>query len=85
MTEAEKIKHKLEVQLAVSDTIDSDFVVVSKGNAKKLIVFLAEQQPVPAELEGGGANWWDVCGNCHTTIIRNYKFCPECGRGILWA
>ena len=41
-------------------------------------------KPVPAELEGGGSNWWYVCGECHTAIDRKDRYCRECGKEIKW-
>ena len=43
-----------------------------------------QQDPVEAELEGGGHTWWYVCGECHTAIDPRDKFCRECGRRINW-
>ncbi|MBQ1792887.1 MAG: hypothetical protein II008_22155 [Oscillospiraceae bacterium] len=43
-----------------------------------------QQDPVEAELEGGGHTWWYVCGECHTAIDTRDKFCRECGRRINW-
>ena len=44
----------------------------------------SSEKPVPAEIEGGGHNWWYVCGECHTTISSGDKFCRECGRAVKW-
>lgn len=38
-----------------------------------------------AEIEGGGLTWFFVCGECHTAIDSNDKYCRQCGRGIVWA
>lgn len=27
---------------------------------------------------------WEVCPECKTFAMRNYNFCPECGRAIKW-
>lgn len=43
---------------------------------------IAYLTPVPAEIEGGGHNWFEVCGECHTSINSWWRFCPECGRGV---
>lgn len=48
------------------------------------IELLKEQDPVPAELEGGGSNWWNVCGECHGLINSSDNYCRHCGRRILW-
>lgn len=41
-----------------------------------------QQDPVKAELEGGGHTWWYVCEECRTAIDTKDKFCRECGRRI---
>jgi len=43
-----------------------------------------QQDPVDAELEGGGSTWWHVCEECHGTIDTKDKYCRECGRRIRW-
>lgn len=44
-----------------------------------------EQQIAEIEIEGDGRTfWWYVCGECHTVIGRNDKYCRECGRRIVW-
>ena len=43
---------------------------------------LKEQKPVEAELEGGGTNWWYVCGDCHGAIDNRDSYCRHCGRKI---
>ena len=37
-----------------------------------------------AEIEGGGTNWFFVCGECHTAIDAKDKYCRQCGREIVW-
>ena len=39
-------------------------------------------KPVEREMEGGGNHWFEVCGECHTSLQSWWKFCPECGKGI---
>jgi hypothetical protein len=43
---------------------------------------LKEQDPVEPELEGGGYNWWHVCGECHGAIDASDNYCKHCGRRI---
>ena len=45
---------------------------------------LKEQDPVPAELEGGGSSWWWVCGECHGQISKGDRYCRHCGHEIKW-
>ena len=42
------------------------------------------KQPVEPELEGGGSNWWHVCGECHGWINSSDSYCRHCGRRIKW-
>ena len=46
------------------------------------IALLKEQEPVEPEIEGGGNNWWMICGECHGLISGSDKFCRHCGRKI---
>jgi len=44
-----------------------------------------KEQSAPAEIEGDWrSTWWYVCGECHTAIGPNDKYCRECGRRIVW-
>ena len=56
------------------------------GCARKLkedaLELLKELDPVETELEGGGYNWWHVCGDCHGAIDQNDNYCKHCGRRI---
>lgn len=40
-------------------------------------------EPVEAEIEGGGSNWWYVCGECHGAIDRADQYCRHCGRKVM--
>lgn len=40
--------------------------------------------PIPAEIEGGGYNWFTVCGECHGVIDPKDGFCKHCGVEISW-
>ena len=40
--------------------------------------------PEAADMEGGGSSWWYVCPECHGHIKYGTKFCPECGKEVLW-
>lgn len=85
----EKLIKHLKTQIAVSDGMDSEFVYITKNEAKKCLE-LAEAEdillvpPVHTELEGGGHSWWYVCGECHTAIDNSDKYCRQCGRRIRW-
>lgn len=85
----EKLIKHLKTQLAVADSIDSEFVYITKNEAKKCLeLALAEETllspPTHMELEGGGHTWWYVCGECHGAIDNCDSFCRHCGRKVKW-
>ena len=43
-----------------------------------------KEKPVEAELEGGGRDWWYVCGECHGMIAKQATYCQHCGRKVKW-
>mgnify|MGYP007057691447 CR=1 FL=1 len=45
---------------------------------------LRNQQEADAEIEGGGRDWWYVCGECRAVIDSNDSYCSKCGRRIRW-
>ena len=83
----EKVIKHLKNQWAVSDSLDSNFVYITKNEARKCLE-LAEAEntllmaPVPAEIEGGGSTWWYVCGDCHGSLDPSDLYCKHCGRKI---
>lgn len=44
---------------------------------------LKEQKPVPPDMEGGGYNWYPVCGACHGVIGDMDSYCKHCGTPVL--
>lgn len=54
--------------------------------ALDVINLLKEQEAVKPEKEhsDSGITWWNVCGNCKTSINPNDKYCHECGTPVLW-
>lgn len=50
---------------------------------KKAIAMLKEQE-TDAEIEGGGRDWWYVCGECRAVIDSSDSYCSKCGRRIRW-
>lgn len=52
---------------------------------RRLNVQLLEAKAVKPDWEGGGSMYWDVCGECHTAIARQDKFCRQCGKEIDWS
>ena len=45
---------------------------------------LKEKTPIEPEIEGSSNTWWYVCGECHTSINPNAKYCHQCGRAVKW-
>lgn len=36
------------------------------------------------DIDGGGMIWFFCCGECRQTIKQGWKFCPECGKKVVW-
>ena len=47
--------------------------------------FKEEDKGTPAEIEGGGSNYWIVCGKCHGAIDTNDHYCRHCGGKVIWS
>lgn len=39
-------------------------------------------KPVSSEIERSGSYLAETCGECGTSLLSYWKFCPECGRGV---
>jgi len=83
----EKLIKHLKTQLAVSDSLDSQFVYITRAEAEKCLELAEVEEtlltkPVRTEWEGGGHNWWCVCGECHGALDPSDHFCRHCGRKI---
>ena len=93
MTQEEKIR-KLEDAAADAAELSAELRTVFQKISfqcfrwSELMKEAAEDEkkrtPVKAELEGGGNTWWNVCGDCHTTISTGDRFCRQCGRPLIW-
>ena len=93
MTQEEKIR-KLEDAAKEAGLVSERLRTVFHGISfrcfqwSELMKEAAEDEkkrtPVKAELEGGGSNWWNVCGDCHTAISTGDRFCRQCGRPLIW-
>lgn len=84
MSERERVIARLNVQIQNAHRENSDFAYIPVGTAK-LIIELLEKQAVKPDWEGGGSMYWDVCGECHTAIARQDRFCRQCGKEIDWS
>ena len=50
-------------------------------------VMLELQEPIKPKTEHAIYDkgwWWYVCGACGENIERRFKYCPSCGREVLW-
>ena len=45
---------------------------------------LLKEHETDAEIEGGGRDWWYVCGECRAMIDSSDSYCSKCGRRIRW-
>ena len=51
--------------------------------ATKILALLKELEPVEPDIEGGGYNWYPVCGACHGVIGDMDSYCKHCGTPVL--
>jgi len=64
---------------------NSEIRIASSEQFKELITGAYELlKSEPAEMEGGGSNWWYVCPECHVNTKYGTRFCQSCGKEILW-
>lgn len=84
MTDSERVIKRLNAQIKNAHKENNDFAYIPVGTAKLIVELLEINKREKAEMEGGGSSWWDVCGECHTSINKTYKYCPQCGREIDW-
>ena len=83
-------KKHLKTQIDTAKKMDSKWVYILVTEAEKCLE-LAEAEdtifmdPVPTEIEGDcRSEWWYVCGECHSSLNPNDKYCHECGRRMKW-
>lgn len=89
MSEREKLITQLESLRFYLTKYDRDFfdTAVDKKAAAKAIanaIALLNDKETAAEMEGGGANWFFVCGECRGLLGTNDKYCRNCGRKVVW-
>ena len=83
----EKVISELDTQIRWIEDIDAHKFPGWCGATMAMryaMMLLKEQDPGPAELEGGGSSWWWVCGECHGQISKGDRYCRHCGHGIKW-
>ena len=44
----------------------------------------SEEKTAEVEIEGGGWNWFYVCGECHSLVDSGQERCRQCGRRLIW-
>jgi len=67
-----------EWQIGQEVTVFFPDTMCKRGKCEKAL------EAVAPEIEGSGVSWWHVCGNCHTGINPNAKYCHQCGRSVKW-
>lgn len=85
MIPTEKIIKRLKSQIAVCHEIDSDWISITVGTAKRILELITcEEKTARVKLEGGWPSWWFVCGECHTQVGSCDKYCRQCGIKLDW-
>ena len=75
----EQAKTVLDLMLTTAHTTLCE---TEKDAIRTASELLKEQEPVEPEMEGGGSNWWMVCGECHGPIVDIDRYCRHCGKKI---
>ena len=85
MNERDKVIEWLtEIRLRPCDFSRDDFDDYETEHlAINALELLKDQEPVPPEMEGGGYNWYPVCGACHGVIGDMDSYCRHCGTPVL--
>lgn len=76
--------------LAVSlreDDPENSFTSYKLAQAcRKAAEELKRSVPAEAEYEGDArSSWWYVCPECHGGVIRDQRFCQNCGQKLQWS
>lgn len=58
---------------------------IMENGAPQRLDFKEEDPGTPAEIEGGGSNYWIVCGKCRGWIDTNDHYCRHCGGKVIWS
>lgn len=82
-------KKHLKQQIDTAKGLDSKWVYILVSEAEKCLdlaeaeeTFIANMKAESGDWEGGGRNWWYVCGECHGAIDYRDNYCKHCGRKI---
>jgi hypothetical protein len=85
MIPTEKIIKRLKSQIAVCKEIDSDWISITVGTAKRILELISgNEKKVKVDLEGGWPHWWFVCDECHIQIGSCDRYCRQCGGLLDW-
>ena len=49
---------------------------------KAIDTVMLQMKPAEIEMDGGGSNWYCVCGECHGVIDESDLYCKHCGRPV---
>ena len=84
--DVDKIVKGLECCLSpVSMCTECPYIAQSCMDLKREMYGYLTTQTAEAEIEGGGKDWFFVCGECRTVVGNHDKFCKNCGRKLIWA
>ena len=81
------LKAHLTAQIKKAKQLDSKWVYILKEEAETCLELADAEittcaEPVESEMEGGGSNWYYVCGECHGLINSDDQYCRHCGRRV---
>ena len=77
---------QLAVSLRETDTQNSFTSYKLAEACRKAAEQLRRCVPAEAEYEGDArSSWWYVCPECHIGVIRDQKYCQECGQKLQWS
>ena len=76
------VSRMLETRIERAENNGNNALIVTLDALKGIIALLKEREPLEPELEGGGSNWWYVCGECHGAIDERDAYCRHCGRAV---
>lgn len=88
----EKLIKHLKTQISVADSLDSQFVYITKNEAKKCLELAEAEDDIldslngiePVEIDSydhPGTKEWH-CGNCDYPLWEDEYFCAHCGKKI---
>ena len=90
----EKLEQHLAAGIEVAKGVNSDFVYITVGDAKRVLRLIGAREPkIVQGLKLSGHRVTGYCPNCTRRIDRDERlgrfceptnFCPTCGQAIKW-